>query len=261
MTPHLFFVVPVFNEEGNLKRLFESFRDIVAEFGDKYSVQILLVDDGSTDGTVDLARQLAVNLCLDILQLPVNMGPGKAFAWAFEYLSTRCKDSDLVVTMEGDNTSRLDLLWQMLHRLEEGFDVIFASPYLYGGGIENTSNWRVFLSAMANLFVKEMLGIHGIMTVSSFFRLYRGALLKRLQSVFGAGIIERNGFECMIEMTMKMVYLGAKISEIAMVLDTSLRVGKSRMRIGRTVVGYLTLWWLKRKWFETRVPHKAHLGI
>jgi dolichol-phosphate mannosyltransferase len=132
--------------------------------------------------------------------------------------------------------------------MEEGFDVILASPYLYGGAIVHTSVFRIFLSSMANLFVKELLGIHGIFTVSSFYRMYRAPLLRKLQAVYGSRILERNGFECMTEMLMKMIYLHARISEIAMVLDTKLRVGKSHMKIQRTIFGYYALWKLHGKW-------------
>jgi len=134
--------------------------------------------------------------------------------------------------------------------MEEGFDVVLASPYMYGGGIEHTSAFRVFLSNMANLFVKDLLGIHGIFTVSSFYRLYNADLLKRLWAVYGVEIIERKGFECMTEMIMKMIYLDARISEVAMVLDTKLRAGKSKMKISKTILGYYALWRLQGKWKE-----------
>jgi dolichol-phosphate mannosyltransferase len=138
----------------------------------------------------------------------------------------------------------------MLTRLDEGFDVIFASPYMYGGKIINTSVYRIFLSSVANLFIKELLGIHGILTVSSFFRLYRTPALKKLQAVYGPEIVERRGFECMVEMTMKMINLQITISEVPMILDTHARVGKSRMKITKTIRGYFSLWLLKSKWLE-----------
>ncbi len=91
-----------------------------------------------------------------------NLEPGKAFQTGFTHLFPLLQEGDLVLTIEGDNTSRLELVKQMLTRMGEGYQVIFASPYLYGGAIVNTSAFRVFLSAVANLFVKEMLGLHGL---------------------------------------------------------------------------------------------------
>ncbi len=244
----LILVIPVLNEAANLERLFASLANLISQLKKEFSVHIVLVDDGSTDGTSDLAASLGKSLELTILRHERNMGPGRAFATAFTQLGKKLRPNDLVITMEGDNTSRVELVKQMIMRLQEGFDVILASPYMYGGGIRNTSAFRVFMSTMANLFVKELLGLNGILTVSSFFRLYTGKFLKKMQSIYGAGIIERPGFECMTEMVMKMVMINTPLSEIAMVVDTRARVGKSRMHIWRTVRGYLALWILKRKW-------------
>ncbi len=248
--PRLFIVVPVLNEAGNLSRLSGSLSALNQEFSDRFSLRVILVDDGSTDNTSELAKQAAAEsgFALEILRHETNLGPGKAFSTAFVHLSSTLRENDLVLTIEGDNTSRLELVRQMLTRMNEGYDTIFASPYMYGGQIVNTSAFRVFLSAMANLFVKESLGLHGLLTVSSFFRLYKAATLKHLQRCYGAGIVERAGFECMVEMAMKMVFCGISISEVPMVLDTKARVGKSRMKIMRTIRGYLTLWFHKRGW-------------
>lgn len=248
----LYILIPVLNEAGNLPRLIEGLHLVAATLEKQFNVSVLLVDDGSRDHTSQLAEQLAKNagIQLTVLRHEVNQGPGKAFATGFCHLASLLNEQDFVLSMEGDNTSRLELVRQMLVRMAEGFDVIFASPYMYGGKIVNTSAYRIFLSNMANLFIKELLGIHGILTVSSFFRLYRAPALKKLQAAYGAEIIERRGFECMVEMTMKMQNLGITISEVPMVLDTHARVGKSRMKISRTIRGYLTLWFLKRKWSD-----------
>ena len=246
--PRLYFVIPVFNEAPNMGRLFEACSEIQRELGAHYAVQFILVDDGSSDGTSDVARQAAGNLPLTALRLETNQGPGKAFANAFSHLAPLLRATDWVVTIEGDNTSRLELLQQMLIRAAEGFDVVLASPYLYGGGISNTTAYRVFLSHMANVFVKEGLGLHGIVTMSSFFRLYRGSALMRLQTAFGPGIVERAGFESMIELLLKIIYLDMTVSEVAMKLDTSRRAGKSKMKVARTALGYITLWQAKGQW-------------
>ena len=255
--PFLYMVVPVYNELGNLERLFGSFRTVAEQFGTDHDVQFVMVDDGSTDGTGVAAQELSADLDFVLLSLKENQGPGRAFATAFRYLATRLEDGDWVVTLEGDNTSRHELLRQMFHRAQEGHDVVLASPYLYGGGIANTSPLRVFMSHMANAFVKEFLGIHGIMTVSSFFRLYRAATIKKLQAHYGPQIIERRGFECMVEMLMKMIFLRTTISEVPMLLDTNLRAGKSKMKVAKTIRGYLSLWPQMGGWRERAMRESA----
>lgn len=243
----LHIVVPVFNEAPNLARLFEGLHGVVAEAA-TLDVRIVLVDDGSSDGTPQVARSAAGGLDLTVLEHGRNRGPGYAFGTAFEYLAPRIGSDDLVLTMEGDNTSRTELIGWMLRRIEEGHDAVFASPYMYGGAILHTRRTRVLLSHIANTTVKELFGVHGLLTVSSFFRLYRGASLQRLQACYGDRILERNGFESMIELVMKMMYLGFSISELPMVLDTTRRVGPSKMNVRRTAIGYLALSGYKRAW-------------
>jgi dolichol-phosphate mannosyltransferase len=246
--PHLYVVVPVLNERPNLPTLFEGFRCLQAEMSSRFQISFMVVDDGSTDGTADAARESAEGLEVAVLRHGTNLGPGRAFATAFRQLSTRLSSDDWVATMEGDNTSRQELLAQMLVRAQEGYEVVLASPYMYGGGITNTSSLREILSHVANGFVKEFLGCHGLLTVSSFFRLYRGSAMRSLMDRYGPGVIERAGFESMVEVIIKLVHLGISISEVPMILDSSRRVGKSKMRIMRTGLGYLALFRGRRRW-------------
>ena len=241
-------MVPVYNEAPNIPTLYDAFGQLAAELGQRFQLHFVLVDDGSSDETVALARRDTRGLDVQVLQHGVNKGPGAAFATAFAWLAGRATESDWVITMEGDNTSRHELIKQMLTRAQEGFEAVFASPYMYGGGFTQTSFLRKLLSSGANLIVKDLLDIQGILTVSSFFRLYRARTLLRMQRAFGPGIVQRTGFESMVEMVMKMAMMGITISEVAMLLDSSRRKGKSKMKIMRTIFGYLALWRYKRGW-------------
>ena len=92
--------------------------------------------------------------------------------------------------------------------------MILAIPYLYGGGIEHTTTWRVILSRIANVFAKEVLCLTELATVSSFYRLYRGSVILNLQRCYELGIVERASFKCIVELLLKMVYLRTTISEV-----------------------------------------------
>ena len=248
----LFIMVPVFNEALNIATLFEAFVKLRAELEGRFSLQSVLIDDGSDDETVVPARQKAGDLDLVILNHMENIGPGAAFATGFAYLAQNMREQDWIITMEGDNTSRYELIKQMLTRSQEGFDIVLASPYMYGGGIKINDNHflRKVLSIGANLVVKDLLGIQGILTVSSFFRLYRAKALINMQKGFGPGILESTGFESMVEMVMKITMLKISLSEVAMELDSSLRILKSKMKFLRTIKGYLVLWHYKKKWMK-----------
>lgn len=109
-----------------------------------------------------------------------------------------------------------------------------------------------------------MLGISGILTVSSFFRLYQGSAIQQLQAHYGDRILERAGFECMVEMIIKMINLQLTISEVPMILDTSLQAGHSKMKIQKTVRGYFSLLRQMQAWKVspgtlTPTPEDSHL--
>ena len=247
-SPRLFFIIPVLNESPNISRLMSNLAELRGSLDGQFACRILFVDDGSTDDTVaQITRHRGLH-SVEVLTHPLNRGPGAAFGSAFAHLRPLLQESDWVVTLEGDNTSRIETLRQMLVRRREGFDVVLASPYAYGGGITQTSLFRIFLSHIANTLIKEFLGIRGIFTMSSFFRLYRGPIILKLQERYGAEIVETSGFECMIELLAKLIRVGATISEVAMPLDGSQRIGKSKMKILRTIGGYLRVFQISRKW-------------
>jgi dolichol-phosphate mannosyltransferase len=254
----LYLVVPLYNEEANLPRLLESIEADAALLRAASRGRLLhlaLIDDGSQDGTVQLAERHQASFPITVLKHQRNLGPGRAFATAFHWLAPLIDEEDLTLTLEGDNTSRLKTARHMLMRLGEGYDVVLASPYAYGGGFAQTSLLRLFLSHVANGMVKVVFGVRGIHTMSSFYRLYRAGILKRLQSVYGPGIVERAGFESMVEMIIKLILVKATISEVEMHLDSSQRIGASKMKILKTIRGYLSLWTRRAKWVREAEQH------
>lgn len=204
-------------------------------------LETIFIDDGSLDNTNSMLNKVNESFGVKLLSHQSNRGPGKAFGTGFEYLSSLLKENDLVVTMEGDNTSRLDTLSHMLIRRKEGYDAVLASPYSYGGGIAKVTFMRMMISHTANGLLKLFLNLRGINTFSSFFRLYTGDIVLKLQSSYGNRIVYSNGFECMIELLVKLIKLHAKISEVEMKLDWESRAGKSKMKVIKTMIGYLSL--------------------
>lgn len=240
----LYLVFPFYNEAPNLPRLLSEIEKFAANHP-RYRVRVLAVDDGSSDRGGDIIRQQGSSLSCDLITNVRNLGPGRSFAAAFSRLSRSLRRNDLVATLEADNTSGLETLSRMLVRIREGYDVVLASPYTYGGGFSEVSTFRLLISHLANALVKVGLGLGGLNTFSSFFRLFRGGAILRLQEVFGPGIVESPGFECMVELLHKMVELRLSISEVEFKVDWSRRQGKSKMKIIRTARGYLRILFLR----------------
>ncbi|MFC1667537.1 glycosyltransferase family 2 protein [Candidatus Omnitrophota bacterium] len=240
-TSNLYIAIPVFNERENIKDLFNSLDRLREKLSSAYSsIEIVIVDDGSNDNTVRLI-EANKSLKLTLLRHEKNIGPGASFGTAFEYLSSRINSEDWVVTMEGDNTSRLNVLEHMLMRKNEGYDVVLASPFIYGGSFENIPWFRIFVSNVLVVLIKIIMDLHGILVFSSFFRIYGGGIVLKMQRRFGKRIIESSGFEHALELIAKLVIVGARISEVEMNLNWENRKGKSKMRFFKTILGYLKI--------------------
>ncbi len=255
--PVLHVVVAAYNEANNVPRLLADLHGLRAAVREEFTARVVLVDDGSSDDTARLARSLANGLPFEVLQHLENRGPGRAFATAFAHLAGSVCDDDWVVTMEGDNTSRVETLLHMLARRKEGYDVVLASAYSYGGGFIGTAWWRLALSHAANELTLAVLRLYGLRTLSSFFRIHAGQALRRIQAVFGPQIVESDGFEWAVEMLYKMALLRMRLSEVETQVDWRRRVGASKMRTLRTIRGYFRVFLRHGRWRRQAERHEA----
>ena len=136
------FVVPVYNEEQNVARLLADLRPRAAELG----ARVVIVDDGSTDRTAALIEEHRGDLHLAVVRHKVNRGLGTALNSGIRAALGEASDDDAIVTIEGDNTSDLDDLPEMLRRFEAGADIVLASVYAPGGQIIGVAGWRLAAS-------------------------------------------------------------------------------------------------------------------
>jgi dolichol-phosphate mannosyltransferase len=226
----LVFVIPVFNEEENVPRLLADFemRPSLFESGGR----VILVDDGSTDSTVNLIETYRGEVPVELVRLGRNRGPGVAFREGFTAARADCADDSLVVTLEGDMTSDLDALPLMLERIAAGADLVLADARML-----NVSAVRRALSRAAGFVVRRSLGLTAN-TVSCFFRVYRGSALRLGFEMYGDDFISEPGFACKAEMLVKLSALGIRVEEVPVPLDWNRRLGKSKMPVVKTTFAY-----------------------
>ena len=230
------FVIPAFNEEANVPRLLADLERRPALWSGGW---VVLVDDGSSDGTVAAARAHRGDLPVEVLRQMPNQGAGRAFDRGFRHALRFASEDALIVTLESDTTSDLDALEEMLATAHSGADVVLASHH-DEGELVNVTRHRRFLSKAAAYAIRRISRLDA-KTVSSFFRVYRASILREAYAHHGHGFIREPGFACKAEILMKLDKLGARIAEVPVSLDWSKREGESKLRVLPTMGGYARL--------------------
>lgn len=235
----IIFLLPAYNEERNIEKVL---RDISLFAGQKgWEYRICISDDGSTDGTVSVIRGLGSKLPVAVVSAPQNGGPGAAFDRGFRYILKNSNTADIIVTMEADNTSDLEILDEMISRVHTGADLVLASCYAEGGGISGTNLYRKILSLGANFLIGILCRGKKVSTFSSFYRCYSRDILKRAYDKYGERFISEKGFACAVEILLKMVKFDIRVEEVPMHLRGARREGKSKMKTMCTILSYLRL--------------------
>jgi glycosyltransferase involved in cell wall biosynthesis len=155
-------VVPAFNEEKNIPLVIED----LGKHGKE--ADVLVVNDGSTDGTSGAARRGGVR----VADLPVNLGIGGAVQTGFRY--ARMEGYDIVVQFDGDGQHRADQLGIVLKPIIDGeADVAVGSRFLSGEGCEGykTSLWRHAGIRLFSVVLSVLTGLR-ITDATSGFRAY-----------------------------------------------------------------------------------------
>ena len=238
----IYFLIPVYNESLNI----EDLRNELINTLSKKDKKFVFVDDCSTDNTPEIIKDLFVNSDYKIITKKTNKGPGDSFNLGFEWiLNDSDNNNDLIVTIEGDNTSDVTILNNMITICDLGYDIVLASVYAQGGSLDNTNFFRKTLSFFANIIMRFILNLN-ILTLSSFYRVYKKSLVQEIKQNYNT-IITEAGFLCKVEILIKAIHVGAKVIEVPTSLRVDKRKAKSKMRIFRTFKDYLRLMLNSRK--------------
>lgn len=232
-------LVPALNEAENLPFLLDEIAPVMNALKRPWS--LLVVDDGSTDDSVPLLKRLAAHHPIQVVSHDTNKGPGAAFLTGFLHLLPDCGPHDPIITLEADTTSDVTILPLMLEHYYAGADVVLASVYHPQGGLKHAPVLRRALSLGANLLMQNAFDAHGIHTFSSFYRIYRAGVLSEAFEQYGRQMMAEPGFASVVELLIKLQRMGARVSEVPMVLDSQKRRGVSRMKVLRTMRAYLRL--------------------
>jgi dolichol-phosphate mannosyltransferase len=209
--------VPTYNERANLERLVEALAPHLRE-GDR----ILVIDDGSPDGTGDIADRLAAELpYLDVLHRPVKTGLGPAYLAGFEY--ALAGDTELVLEMDCDFSHNPADVPRLIAAAEDGADVVLGSRYVEGGGVTDWGFVRRAISRGASVYTALFLQM-GVKDPTGGFKCFRRRVLETLD----LDAITASGYTFQIEVTYRARRAGFRIVEIPIVFSDRER-GRSKM--------------------------------
>ena len=233
------FILPAYNEAPGLEGLV---RKISAAAGTR-PYRVLVFDDGSKDGTGDIARALGERYPVELLTHRVNRGLGETIRDAFEWAAEHSAPDDVIVRMDADDTHDPSYVPAMLQRLDDGYDVVIASRFRPGGGEVGLSAYRRLISRCANLLMKMVFPIRGVRDYSCGFRAYRAAVIQDALAIYGNDFIELKGigFTCTVEKLVKLQRLRVRFNEVGFVLRYDRKMSTSKMLSSLTTAGYLIL--------------------
>jgi dolichol-phosphate mannosyltransferase len=234
-------VLPTYQEAENLVEVLDRVRAASPD------THVLVVDDGSPDGTADLAEQHAeVVGDVEVLRRPEKSGLGSAYRDGFRWGLDR--GFDVLLEMDSDLSHDPGALPSLLGAVELGADLVIGSRYVPGGSIPNWSWHRRALSRWGNRYAAGVLGL-AVNDSTAGFRAYRATTLKQIE----LDRITADGYGFQIEMTYEVVRRGGKVVEVPIDFTDRIR-GTSKMS-SRIVVEALVLvtWWgLRDRVFRRR---------
>ena len=234
----IWLVLPAYNEAENLPPLLDRVR---LAWSGRFPFRVLLVDDGSRDETVSVAKAAAHRMPVDIVRHERNRGLAAAIRTGVQEVCRRAGDRDVIVTMDADNSHPPELVMSMIERLRAGYDLVIASRFVRGGREEGVPWKRRMLSRAAGLVFRSMCPIRDVRDYTTGFRAYRASLLKELWGLHGDRLVESTAFSVMTELLLKARELRPRIAEVPLVLRYDLKSGASKMRLGRTIRDYAQL--------------------
>jgi dolichol-phosphate mannosyltransferase len=194
-------IIPTFNEAENLRPITERVRRSVP------SVDILVADDNSPDGTGRIADELtASDNHIFVLHRPGKQGLGAAYVAGFGW--AKDKGYDVVVEMDADGSHAPEELTKLLDTLR-GVDVVLGTRYVPGGSVHNWPLHRLALSRGGNLYIRMALGMP-FKDATGGYRAYKMAVLDAID----VGTVASQGYSFQVELAWRAYRHGFRIAEV-----------------------------------------------
>ncbi|MBC8124493.1 MAG: polyprenol monophosphomannose synthase [Candidatus Kapabacteria bacterium] len=223
--------IPTFNESENIVRMIDAVHAIVP------ASDILVIDDGSPDGTARLVRdRMAVDNRVHIVERTGKLGLGTAYCAGFAYALD--KGYDIIMQMDADFSHDPKDLLRFLDEIKD-HDLIIGSRYVQGVNVINWPMSRLLLSWFANIYTRVITGMP-VADATGGFKCFRAEVLHRID----LAKIRSNGYAFQIEMNYKTWRLNVRMKEIPIIFTDRVS-GTSKMSKNIVYEAAFLVWKLK----------------
>ncbi|MFF7637580.1 polyprenol monophosphomannose synthase [Kitasatospora sp. NPDC008050] len=237
MTTNTVVVIPTYNEVENLPRIVQEILNLEIE-----DLGILVVDDGSPDGTGEVADKLAEEHpgVISVMHRTTKDGLGRAYRAGMG--KAVADGADLVVQMDADFSHPPTALRDMIEAARNGAGVVIGSRYTSGGSLDEAwAAHRRLLSKWANFYVKTILSVPAA-DVTAGYNLWS----KEALAAVGLERIESNGYSFQVEMKYLAAKAGVRIVEVPIRFGQRAS-GESKMSINTQLESAWMPWRLRAK--------------
>ncbi|RME17866.1 MAG: polyprenol monophosphomannose synthase [Bdellovibrio sp.] len=222
-------IIPTYNEKENIPPLMKALLE-------SSSLEVLVVDDNSPDGTAQTVQELQKIYPgrLHLLQREKKEGLGRAyiagFHWALE------KSYERVVQMDADFSHRPEDLFRLL---KEDADVVVGSRWVKGGGTKNWSWLRILISRCGSFYARVVLG-YPLKDWTGGFNLWKASVLRGIS----LDKVQSEGYSFQIEMKFRALQKGFRVVECPILFEER-RVGQSKMSLNIVLEALYRVWFIK----------------
>ena len=229
-------IIPTYNEKENIEKIIRAINALDKQF------HILVIDDGSPDGTAAIVKRLMQEEFaggLFLLERPGKLGLGTAYILGFKWASQH--DYEYIFEMDADfshDPADLPRLYAACH--DDGYDLAIGSRYVSGVNVVNWPMGRVLMSYFASKYVRFVTGFK-VHDTTAGFKCYRRRVLQTIE----LDKIRFRGYAFQIEMKFTAYKIGFRIKEVP-VIFVNRREGVSKMSggiFGEAFLGVMRLRW------------------